>query len=68
MSASVECEHEHIVLINSLLDLYEHGGDTDGLRYLVIPLHKDSMLRSDIELSPHSRRLASLLARAFDAG
>jgi hypothetical protein len=30
VSASVECEHEHIVLINSLLDLYEHGGDTDG--------------------------------------
>jgi hypothetical protein len=30
MSASVECEHEHIVLIDSLLDLREHGGDTDG--------------------------------------
>jgi len=29
-SASVECEHEHIVLIDSLLDLHEHGGDTDG--------------------------------------
>jgi hypothetical protein len=30
MSASVEYEHEHIVLIDSLLDLHEHGGDTDG--------------------------------------
>jgi hypothetical protein len=39
-----------------------------ALRYLVIPLHKESMLSSDIELSPHSRRLASLLARAFNAG
>jgi hypothetical protein len=29
MSARVECEHEHIVLIDSLLDLHEHGGDTD---------------------------------------
>jgi len=30
VSASVECEHEHIVIIGSLLDLHEHGGDTDG--------------------------------------
>ena len=34
MSASVECEHqhehEHEVLIDSLLDLHEHGGDTVG--------------------------------------
>jgi hypothetical protein len=30
MSASVECEHEHIVIIDSLLDLHKHGGDTDG--------------------------------------
>jgi hypothetical protein len=30
VSASVECEHEHIVIINSLLDLHKHGGDTDG--------------------------------------
>jgi len=30
MSASVECEHEHIVLIDSLLDLHEHSSDTDG--------------------------------------
>jgi hypothetical protein len=30
VSASVECEHEHIVIIDSLLDLYEHGGDTDA--------------------------------------
>jgi len=29
VSASVECEHEHIVIIDSLLDLHEHGGDTD---------------------------------------
>jgi len=28
--ASVECEHEHEVLINSLLDLHKHGGDTGG--------------------------------------
>jgi hypothetical protein len=28
--ASVECEHEHIVIIDSLLDLHAHGGDTDG--------------------------------------
>ena len=39
-----------------------------ALQYVVIPLHKDSMLSSDIVLCPHSRRLASLLARAFDAG
>jgi hypothetical protein len=32
VSASVECEHEHIVIIDSLLDLHEHGGDTDALR------------------------------------
>ena len=30
MTASVEYEHEHIVIINSLLDLHAHGGDTDG--------------------------------------
>ena len=30
VSASVECEHEHIVIIDSLLDLHEHGGDTGG--------------------------------------
>jgi hypothetical protein len=30
VSASVECEHEHIVIIDSLLDLHGHGGDTDG--------------------------------------
>jgi len=30
VSASVECEHEHIVIIDSLVDLHEHGGDTDG--------------------------------------
>ena len=32
VSASVECEHvhEHIVIIDSLLDLHEHGGDTVG--------------------------------------
>ena len=30
MSASVECEHEHIVIIDSPLNLHEHGGDTDG--------------------------------------
>jgi hypothetical protein len=30
VSASVECEDEHIVIIDSLLDRYKHGGDTDG--------------------------------------
>jgi hypothetical protein len=30
MSGSVECEHEHILLIDSLLGYHEHGGDTDG--------------------------------------
>jgi hypothetical protein len=30
VSASVQCEHEHIVIIDSLLDLHAHGGDTDG--------------------------------------
>jgi len=30
VGASVECEHEHGVLIDSLLDLHEHGGDTVG--------------------------------------
>ena len=30
VSVSVECEHKHIVIIDSLLDLHEHGGDTDG--------------------------------------
>jgi hypothetical protein len=30
VSASVEREHKHIVIIDSLLDLHEHGGDTDG--------------------------------------
>ena len=30
VSVSVECGHEHIVIIDSLLDLHEHGGDTDG--------------------------------------
>ena len=30
MSASVECEHQHIVIIDSLLDLQEPSGDTDG--------------------------------------
>ena len=30
MSASVECEHEHILTIDSLLYLHGHGGDTDG--------------------------------------
>jgi hypothetical protein len=30
LSASGECEHDHIVVIHSLLDLHEHGGDTDG--------------------------------------
>jgi len=30
VSESVECEHEHIVIIDSLLDLHGHGGDTDG--------------------------------------
>jgi len=30
LSASVECEPEHIVIIASLLDLHDHGGDTDG--------------------------------------
>jgi len=28
--ACVECEHEHIVIIDSLLDLHDLGGDTDG--------------------------------------
>jgi hypothetical protein len=30
--ASVECEHEHRVTIDSLVDLHEHGSDTDGPR------------------------------------
>jgi len=30
VSASVECAHEHIVIIDSLLDLHEHGGETGG--------------------------------------
>jgi len=30
LRASVECKHEHIVIIDSLLDLHEHGGDNDG--------------------------------------
>jgi hypothetical protein len=30
VSASVECEHEHIVIIDSQLDLHAHRGDTDG--------------------------------------
>jgi len=30
VSARVECEHQRIVIVDSLLDLYEHGGDTDG--------------------------------------
>jgi len=30
VSASVECEHEHIVIIDSLPNLHAHGGDTDG--------------------------------------
>jgi hypothetical protein len=30
VSATGECEREHIVIIDSLLDLHEHGGDTDG--------------------------------------
>jgi hypothetical protein len=30
VSTSVECKHEHIVIIDSLLDLHERGGDTDG--------------------------------------
>jgi len=30
VSASVECEHDHIVIIDSRLDLHEHGGDTNG--------------------------------------
>ena len=30
MSASVECENLHIVIPKSLLDLHDHGGDTDG--------------------------------------
>ena len=30
VSASVECEHDHIVIVKSILDLHEHGGDTDG--------------------------------------
>jgi len=29
VSASVECEHEHIVIIGSPLDLHGHG-NTDG--------------------------------------
>jgi hypothetical protein len=29
VSASVETEHEHIVIMDSLVDLHEHGGDTD---------------------------------------
>jgi len=30
VSVSVDCEHEHIVIIDSLVDPHEHGGDTDG--------------------------------------
>ena len=30
VSASVEREQEHIVIIDSLVDLHEHGGDADG--------------------------------------
>ena len=30
LNVSAECEHEHIVIIDSQLDLHEHGGDTDG--------------------------------------
>jgi len=30
VSVSVECKHEHIVIIDSVLDLHEHDGDTDG--------------------------------------
>jgi hypothetical protein len=30
VSASGECECKHIVIIDSLLDLHEHGADTDG--------------------------------------
>jgi hypothetical protein len=30
MSASVECKHEHIVIIDSLQDLHKHGGDIDS--------------------------------------
>jgi hypothetical protein len=29
VSVSVECKHAHIVIIDSLLDLQEQGGDTD---------------------------------------
>ena len=31
LSASVEYQHEHIVITDSLLDSHDHGGDTDGL-------------------------------------
>jgi len=30
VSVSVECEQDHIVIIDGPLDLHEHGGDTDG--------------------------------------
>ena len=30
MSTSVDYEHAYIVIIDSLLDLHEHGGDTDS--------------------------------------
>ena len=30
MSASVVCKHEHIVIMDSLLDLPGHGGDIDA--------------------------------------
>jgi hypothetical protein len=30
VSASIDCDHEHIVITDSLLDLHEYGGDTDG--------------------------------------
>jgi len=30
MRPSVECKHDHIVIIDSLLDLHEHGGNNDG--------------------------------------
>jgi hypothetical protein len=55
VSVSVECEHEHIVIIDSLVDLHEHGGDSDGP---TIVRHQDSKLSSNVDLSPHTRRLA----------
>ena len=32
VSGSVQCNYEHRVIIDTLPDLHEHGGNTDGPR------------------------------------